>query len=79
LDHANNYKTIIQAINEGFSSVIFDGSLLIYKENVARSREIVKVAHILDVTVEAEIGRVGRSEGEKNNFKSVLSIPKEIG
>ena len=79
LDHSTDYSSIFKAIKEGFSSVMFDGSLLSYEENMAKTREIVKIAHALDVTVEAEIGRVGRSDDEESNFEESLSNPVVIG
>lgn len=78
LDHSTDYSTIIKAIKEGFSSVMFDGSLLSYEENMVKTKEIVKIAHALDVTVEAEVGRVGRLDDEESNFEEGSSNPKEV-
>jgi ketose-bisphosphate aldolase len=78
LDHSTDYGTIIKAIHLGYTSVMFDGSSLPYEENVKKTKEIVKVAHVLDVSVEAEIGVIGKSEdgGEEHNM--ILSVPEEV-
>ncbi|MDN5362233.1 MAG: fructose-bisphosphate aldolase, class [Moorella sp. (in: firmicutes)] len=62
-DHGQYYENIIQIIYCGFTSVMFDGSTLPYEENVRLTREVVRNAHILGVSVEAELGHVGGAEG----------------
>ncbi|NLJ48442.1 MAG: class II fructose-bisphosphate aldolase [Candidatus Atribacteria bacterium] len=63
-DHGNSYEIVMRAITSGFNSVMFDGSHLPYEENIDITREIVRVAHAVDVAVEAELGLVGGTEGE---------------
>lgn len=57
LDHCSNHDYIFNAINSGFSSVMYDGSMLTLEENVDNTRKVVLAAP--DVDVEAELGRVG--------------------
>lgn len=64
LDHAFEFESVMRAIREGFTSVMFDGSRLPYEENVKITGEIVKVAHSVGVSVEAELGNVGGLEGD---------------
>jgi ketose-bisphosphate aldolase len=78
LDHCTDYGTIIKAIDLGYTSVMFDGSSLPYEENVKKTKEIVKVAHVLDVSVEAEIGVIGRSEDGEEECNMILSVPEEV-
>ena len=59
LDHGKSYHELVLAIQKGFSSVMIDASMCPYDENVARTKEIVKIAHELGISVEAEIGHVG--------------------
>ena len=59
LDHAKDFAFLRNAVNAGFSSVMFDGSTLPFDENLAKTREIVEYAHALGLTVEAELGHVG--------------------
>lgn len=81
LDHGYTYENIIKAIHYGFTSVMFDGSKLPYKENVARTREIVRIAHAAGVSVEAELGHVAGLEGEPGSANeadtSAFTEPEE--
>lgn len=61
-DHGFSKEKIFEAIDEGFTSVMIDGSSLEYSENVKLTKEIVAYAHSRGVTVEAEIGHVGGGE-----------------
>lgn len=58
LDHGKSFEVIMQAMKLGFTSVMIDASDLPFGENIARTKEIVKVAHSLGVSVEAELGHV---------------------
>lgn len=59
LDHGFTPSLVKEAVDCGFTSVMFDGSSLPYEENVRVTKEIVEYAGKHDVTVEAEIGHVG--------------------
>lgn len=58
-DHGLTYERCVEALKLGFSSVMFDGSVKPFAENIAETREIVKLAHAMGATVEGEIGHVG--------------------
>ena len=60
-DHGVTFEKCMEALNLGFSSVMFDGSALPYDENIAATREVVRVAHCFGATVEGEIGHVGQA------------------
>lgn len=63
LDHGKNEKLVRAAIRSGFyTSVMFDGSLLPFKQNVTRTRAIVKLAHARKMSVEAELGPIAGTE-----------------
>lgn len=63
LDHGKNEKLVREAIRSGFyTSVMFDGSLLPFKQNVVRTRAIVKLAHARKMSVEAELGPIAGTE-----------------
>jgi len=64
-DHGNSFEIVMKAITCGFNSVMFDGSHLSYEENVEITREIVRIAHAVDIAVEGELGVVGGTEGEE--------------
>ena len=60
LDHAYEKESIIRAIRCGFTSVMYDGSKYELEQNIHHTKEIVEIAHTVDVSVEAEIGSVAR-------------------
>ena len=62
LDHGGAYEEIMLAIRSGFSSVMVDRSELPYDENVREVKEIVKAAHAVGVSVEAELGLTDKKE-----------------
>lgn len=62
LDHATDFNDIKEAIDAGFSSVMYDGSHLPFQENILRTREVVAYAHARGVSVEAELGTISGSE-----------------
>ncbi len=59
LDHGATFEQVIGAIRLGFTSVMIDGSLLSYEENVALTRKVVEAARVVDVSVEGEVGTIG--------------------
>lgn len=69
LDHGLTKEVIRQALEYGFTSVMFDGSSLDLKENISRSREIKELADHYGASFEAELGVVGGNEG--NGEKAV--------
>lgn len=60
LDHAYEKASIIQAIKAGFTSVMIDGSQKSFDKNIEITQEIVEIAHMANVSVEAEIGSLAR-------------------
>jgi fructose-bisphosphate aldolase class II len=62
LDHGRDIETVRRGIALGLSSVMYDGSHLPLEENIRRTREVVEVAHRAGISVEGEIGIVGRFE-----------------
>lgn len=59
LDHGASVEHVQRAIQCGFTSVMIDGSLLPYEENVALTQEVVKLAHAVGISVEGELGTIG--------------------
>lgn len=62
LDHGLTMNVVEQALELGFTSVMFDSSTYPFEENMIRTQEVVKVAKQYGATVEAELGLVGGSE-----------------
>ncbi|MBP5780771.1 MAG: class II fructose-bisphosphate aldolase [Clostridia bacterium] len=61
-DHGLTFERCIEALKLGFSSVMFDGSAGDEKQNMAATREIVRIAHAMGASVEGEIGHVGEAD-----------------
>lgn len=61
LDHGT-YEGCYKCIKAGFTSIMFDGSHYPIEENVAKTTELVNVAHALGLSLEAEVGAIGGEE-----------------
>ena len=64
LDHGPDLETCKLCVENGFTSVMFDGSHFEYEENVAKTKEVVEYAHAHGVVVEAELGKLAGVEDE---------------
>lgn len=62
LDHGLTMETVRQALELGFTSVMYDSSAYSFAENIERTREAAELARAYGATVEAELGLVGGSE-----------------
>ena len=78
LDHGDSFKTAKDCIDNGFSSVMIDGSHLPYEENVALTKQVVDYAHEHDVTVEGELGVLAGIEDEVSAAESHYTRPEEV-
>lgn len=64
LDHHEEFSDIANKINAGVRSVMIDGSHLPFDENITLVKQVVEYAHRYDVSVEAELGRLGGVEDD---------------
>lgn len=89
LDHANDYKDIQEALEVGFTSVMYDGSVLPFERNVENTRAVVSLAHKTGISVEAELGHVGDGlsgtddgttgcTGQADNPENSLTDPHDV-
>lgn len=80
LDHGKSMDQCVDAIKAGFTSVMFDGSLLDFDENKRQTREIVEFAHRLNVSVEGEIGTIGSmSTSDEGGVENITyTNPEEV-
>ena len=78
LDHGDSFETCKDCIDNGFSSVMIDGSSLPYEENVALTKKVVEYAHQFDVTVEGELGVLAGIEDEVSSAVSHYTKPEEV-
>ena len=72
LDHTYEVDAVKEAINAGFTSVMFDGSQLPISENISLIRDVVDYARPKGVSVEAEVGSVPYASG-RDHIKSALT------
>lgn len=66
LDHCSDMDYIKRAIDLGFSSIMYDGSMLPMEENIANTKAVVEYAHARGVDVEGELGCVGSAANERD-------------
>ena len=78
LDHGPNFEVAKDCIDNGFSSIMIDGSALPYDENVALTKKVVDYAHQFDVTVEGELGVLAGVEDDVVAAESHYTKPEEV-
>ena len=66
LDHGEDFEICKQCIDDGFSSVMIDGSKHTFEENIALTKRVVEYAHSKGVVVEAELGKLAGVEDAVN-------------
>ena len=76
-DHGLTFERCMEAIKIGFSSIMFDGSASAADENLKATREIVKIAHAMGITVEGEIGHVGEAVNDDESATDMYTTPQE--
>ena len=87
LDHCHDIDVIKRCIDAGWTSVMFDGSALPFKENLAKSVDVYKLTEAAGIGLEAEIGAIGGVEDDKvvaenqvqlADFDECISFCKEM-
>ncbi len=85
LDHATDFDLIKGAIDVGFSSVMYDGSVLDFENNAKNTAQVTKLAHAHGISVEAELGHVGNASvgsisetGTDTDPGESLTVPAEV-
>ena len=78
LDHGDSFELCKSCVDNGFSSVMIDGSHLSYDDNVALTRRVVEYAHRFDVTVEGELGVLAGIEDDVVAEESTYTQPEEV-
>lgn len=79
LDHCADMDVVFRAIKAGFGSVMYDGSMLPYEQNLANTKKVCEVAHACGVSVEAELGSIAagdKSHEGSADDKEVYTDPK---
>lgn len=78
LDHGDTFELCKDCVDNGFSSVMIDGSHHSYEENIALTKKVVEYAHQHDVTVEGELGVLAGVEDDVSAEKSTYTKPEEV-
>jgi fructose-bisphosphate aldolase class II len=64
LDHGTSLEEVVTCLRHGFTSIMIDGSMLPFEENIALTRKVVEIAHAAGASVEGELGRVLGKESD---------------
>ncbi len=75
LDHGDTFETCKEFVDDGFTSIMIDGSHLPFEENIAITKKVVEYAHPRGVVVEAELGQLG---GIEEDVVGVDDVSKHI-
>lgn len=81
LDHGN-FEACKEAVDAGFTSIMFDGSSLPFEENLIKSKELIDICQSKDISIEVEVGAIGGEEdgisndGELADLTQCLEISK---
>ena len=78
LDHGDTFELCKDCVDNGFSSVMIDGSHHSYEDNIALTKKVVEYAHKHDVTVEGELGQLAGVEDDVSAEKSTYTKPEEV-
>ena len=73
LDHGS-YEGCYKCIKAGFSSIMFDGSHYPIEENVEKTKELVKIAHTMGLSLEAEVGSIGGECADPAECKAIADL-----
>jgi fructose-bisphosphate aldolase class II len=78
LDHGDTFELAKSCIESGFSSVMIDGSHLLFEKNIELTKRVVEFAHKNDVTVEGELGVLAGIEDDVSAEHSTYTDPKDV-
>jgi len=80
LDHGASIAQVMEAIQLGFTSVMIDASHLPLEQNIAASKQIVEIAHPVNVSVEGELGTIGSTgpEAEAGADEIIYTNPDDV-
>ena len=76
-DHGLTFDRCMEALQLGFSSIMFDGSAGDEEENLRQTAQMVKIAHAMGVSVEGEIGHVGNAATDDGAVSDMYTTPEE--
>src|ERR1044072_3675432 len=71
-DHGATYEEMLTAIRIGFTSVMIDASMKSFEDNVALSKKVTQTAHAVGLSVEAELGTIGKTDNEAEDGSDAI-------
>ena len=75
LDHGSSLSQIMTAIQAGFTSVMMDASTQPLDDNIEICRQVVELAHAVDISVEGELGTIGMADSEaESSAESIIFV-----
>lgn len=77
LDHGGRVSDVLRAIRNGYTSVMIDASLQSFDDNIKITKEVVALAHEVDVSVEAEIGTIGNNGSAEGGAANIVYTDPE--
>lgn len=83
LDHGSTIEQVLRAIRDGFTSVMIDASLMDLEDNIEITKKVVKLAHPLNISVEAELGTIGENEEDEGDIEGgtdeiIFTQPEDV-
>ena len=73
-DHGGTYEQVLEAIQYGFTSAMIDASMLPFEDNVAITRRVADTAHAVGVSVEGELGTIGKLDEQAEEGVAMSAI-----
>ena len=77
LDHGSSFSLAMQALRQGYTSIMIDGSHSVFEENIAITKSVVDACKPSNIPVEAELGKVGGKEDDLDGGNGGYTDPKE--
>lgn len=71
-DHGATYEEMLTAIRIGFTSVMIDASMKSFEDNIALSKKVTETAHAVGLSVEAELGTIGKTDNEAEDGSDAI-------
>jgi fructose-bisphosphate aldolase class II len=71
-DHGATYREMLTAIRIGFTSVMIDASMQSFEDNIALSKKVADTAHAVGLSVEAELGTIGKTDNEAEDGSDAI-------
>ncbi len=72
MDHGGTVKDVMRAIRNGYTSVMIDASAQSYEDNLAITKQVVELAHNVNVSVEAELGTIGNNGSAEGGSANII-------